>query len=498
MELIQAALEAGRTVNALSYARQQKVGAELFGDRIPPHWLTREWKDVLLEMQADPELAQQAAHHLVNLNLTAADTEKLVPMLKVPALRLQVARQLARTQPSERRLALAREYDDLEVLGDENLDRASLDYLLEKLEDPATALTAGLALSKASWMQPEVSFEALRPHLAGNPTPAVLELAVGYPTELVGPYAHLFEAMEDNPSAWRHLLAVGKRTPADLARNLGHAEPSRRGDAIGLLADLESREHISAIAALLADPDADPRHRAVLALQQLDARDQAERIAPLTDDPHESVRDAAKQVLKRWKYKPASKKPALSEQDKAGALPSWRWRAARGKKQARLGGKPDLPTGLEWPPGLDFLAQLEAPEVGHLWFFVDPATVQDGPLARLAVLHAPSGTPLKARGKATFPAQGYTLEPELSLRPDLDGRVLSRHGQGREDVQHRYLGHPAPIQGDLCEEGWQLLLQVDSEEGRTWGDGGRLYFLIESERFAQRDFTKVFLEMQCY
>lgn len=47
---------------------------------------------------------------------------------------------------------------------------------------------------------------------------------------------------------------------------------------------------------------------------------------------------------------------------------------------------------------------------------------------------------------------------------------------------------------------WVLLLQVDSTDqlGFMWGDAGRLYWYISKQDLAQRDFSKVWLVLQCY
>lgn len=47
---------------------------------------------------------------------------------------------------------------------------------------------------------------------------------------------------------------------------------------------------------------------------------------------------------------------------------------------------------------------------------------------------------------------------------------------------------------------WELLLQVDSNEGlgMTWGDIGRIYFWIEKDKLKQLDFSNVWLVFQCY
>ncbi|HLJ80476.1 MAG TPA: YwqG family protein [Ktedonobacterales bacterium] len=109
---------------------------------------------------------------------------------------------------------------------------------------------------------------------------------------------------------------------------------------------------------------------------------------------------------------------------------------------------------------------------------------------------------------------------------------LSLHEQvgklyGESGLIHRLLGYPDPIQNDVqldCQfashnllsdraawsdeargalrEGatdWCLLLQVDSDDaaGMMWGDVGRLYYMMPRRALAQRDFSQVWLIMQC-
>ncbi|MBN9697074.1 MAG: DUF1963 domain-containing protein, partial [Zoogloea sp.] len=47
---------------------------------------------------------------------------------------------------------------------------------------------------------------------------------------------------------------------------------------------------------------------------------------------------------------------------------------------------------------------------------------------------------------------------------------------------------------------WRLLLQLDSDP-RTdmmWADGGKLYFWIREADLEKRDFSKVWMTMQCF
>jgi len=47
---------------------------------------------------------------------------------------------------------------------------------------------------------------------------------------------------------------------------------------------------------------------------------------------------------------------------------------------------------------------------------------------------------------------------------------------------------------------WRLLLQVDTDNdaGMMWGDTGMLYFWIREQDARARDFSKVWMILQCY
>jgi uncharacterized protein YwqG len=94
---------------------------------------------------------------------------------------------------------------------------------------------------------------------------------------------------------------------------------------------------------------------------------------------------------------------------------------------------------------------------------------------------------------------------------------------------HQIGGYPSPIQGDNMElesqlasngiylgnaggynspevgalkggaQDWVLLLQVDSDDdaGNMWGDSGMLYFWIRKQDAAKRDFSNVWMVLQC-
>ncbi|MDJ1482411.1 YwqG family protein [Cytophagaceae bacterium YF14B1] len=87
--------------------------------------------------------------------------------------------------------------------------------------------------------------------------------------------------------------------------------------------------------------------------------------------------------------------------------------------------------------------------------------------------------------------------------------------------RHLLLGYATPIQSEYIESGpvtevvdwdklrnediakinqWCLLFQLDSDDNTkmNWVDGGRIYFLIEKDKLAKRDFTNVYVTMECY
>ena len=236
----------------------------------------------------------------------------------------------------------------------------------------------------------------------------------------------------------------------------------------------------------------------------------------------------------------------------------------------KLGGRPDLPSGWSWPRGwetsLSFIAQLNLaaitshtevqqvlPRAGLLAFFYDADQQPWGfdPRDRdgFKVGFIAPGIPLR---RAEFPADlpddgryrevGLVAEPRLTYAPWesfaveqlglSDGERLA-YGQALADdhpdqVIHRLLGHPDPVQGDmqlecqLASSGiyvgdargqhdpraaplragaaeWRLLLQVDSDDaaGMLWGDVGRIYYWIRAQDLAARRFDRAWLVLQC-
>jgi uncharacterized protein YwqG len=142
-------------------------------------------------------------------------------------------------------------------------------------------------------------------------------------------------------------------------------------------------------------------------------------------------------------------------------------------------------------------------------------------------------SPLKFEPTITLPGH-ETLAIELSEEADEGYSELLEELGGESDEEasapiHQLLGHAAEVQGDMASEcqlvsngiylggdkpidearvkalepgaaDWRLLLQIDTdEEGPDWmwGDCGRLYFWIRREDLARRDFSGVWVVLQC-
>lgn len=242
------------------------------------------------------------------------------------------------------------------------------------------------------------------------------------------------------------------------------------------------------------------------------------------------------------------------------------WPARAGA--SKLGGLPDLPADVRWPhakwpahkhEAMTFFGQIALSEVdpavwpgpgaGILSFFCwqspDHYGVDVGGAAR--VLHLPAGAGLErrdppsgldedfrlrecavsARAEVTLPEIavdvadvlmpfGFGWDRPRSAQEDAyralvrrlaEAQGFSVHGaDGDWAEQHRLLGWPQHVQGDVLPEivlmhfednqleyetddlsreaaDWQLLLQIDSDPrlGASFGDGGRLFFGLPAE-----------------
>lgn len=191
------------------------------------------------------------------------------------------------------------------------------------------------------------------------------------------------------------------------------------------------------------------------------------------------------------------------------------------------------------------------PTTGSLAFFYD-AVAQTAwgfdPADRGSwrVLHVPDAGASPVEPPPTLADEGrftaVSLRPRIEWTfPDLDSLEMDAIGltvqesdaygdllgDGEETV-HRLLGHPEPVQGEMQVEcqlashgiyvgdpsgyrdpraealrpgahDWQLLLQLDSEDGvgMMWGDVGRLYFWITRDSMADGRWDDVWMVLQC-
>ena len=245
--------------------------------------------------------------------------------------------------------------------------------------------------------------------------------------------------------------------------------------------------------------------------------------------------------------------------------------AVIGLGETRMGGRPDLPDGVDWPSRegrpLSFLGQLNLADVfgmvaadvlptrGFLYFFYDSeqqvwgfdpedagswsviyADTEEGELGRESW---PEDMPehgrfqacrVEARDTLTLPPwESDTIQRLELLEEEEDRYVDLLDDLAPEEPVHQLLGHPDPIQGDMALEcqlvsngiycgdpsgyedprreeleagvdDWRLLFQVESDENAAmmWGDAGRLYYWIRIEDLLKRDFSGVWMILQCH
>ncbi|MGE5720228.1 MAG: YwqG family protein, partial [Nocardioidaceae bacterium] len=235
---------------------------------------------------------------------------------------------------------------------------------------------------------------------------------------------------------------------------------------------------------------------------------------------------------------------------------------------SRLGGPPDLPPSTMWPRNgddpLSFIAQVSLADVaphefegllprdGLLSFFYDAVTQNawgfdpaDGGSA--AVIYTPASATTERReppadlsDEGVFKTIGLRPQAELTFAPwesfDVERLGMSRDEgfayaelfDDQDDMIHRLLGHPDPVQGDMqvecqlvtnglyCGDStgyqdprakelrdgaaeWRLLMQVDSQDeaDMMWGDVGRLYYWIRHSDLLARDWDLSWLILQC-
>ena len=226
---------------------------------------------------------------------------------------------------------------------------------------------------------------------------------------------------------------------------------------------------------------------------------------------------------------------------------------------SKIGGLPELPSGVAWPQGDSapkaFLAQIEItafrrhggfdwlPESGRMYLFFDDdrtgavdcgqviySEEPPGPEAP-----APSGL-LKARcfrerhvGFMRFtslPSWEWLGEDLADAEINLEGFELLKDADLGDEIEHRIGGYPSEIQGGQmgieCEylwrgltrdhkapvpdslqvaaRQWRLLIQIDSDPALSmnWWDAGRIYVFIRARDAKRGDFTKTVTLTQSY
>ena len=193
----------------------------------------------------------------------------------------------------------------------------------------------------------------------------------------------------------------------------------------------------------------------------------------------------------------------------------------------------------------------ELPARGTLWFFYDAKQETYGAdpadrggwqvifredYAGLQRMTAPADLPAESQFKAA--SVSFANEVTLSQSPQLDvpdfdwtddevqkyETLLSTFPTPEEhgDVQHQLLGNPQTIQDDMrleCQlasqgvtdindprakelskgaNGWQLLLQIDSDDelGMEWGNTGMIYYWLRASDLKKLDFEEAWLVLQ--
>jgi uncharacterized protein YwqG len=194
------------------------------------------------------------------------------------------------------------------------------------------------------------------------------------------------------------------------------------------------------------------------------------------------------------------------------------------------------------------------PLEGMLYFFYDARQTtwgfspQDRGSWRVIYAPAPgsSSRPAPVRLEVLFPQKRLSFSaidsypgwerldisadlPFEEARPLIDAAAQMREAPFEGLPRHQMGGYPSPEQGDRMElecqlvsnglycgdasgfedpraeslrpgaQDWQLLLQLDSDDeaAMMWGDAGRLYFWIRKQDLEKRDFSNVWMVLQC-
>lgn len=227
---------------------------------------------------------------------------------------------------------------------------------------------------------------------------------------------------------------------------------------------------------------------------------------------------------------------------------------------SKLGGDPDLPSGMAWPQvrgrPCAFVAQVDLsavqqvvsldwlPAAGLLQAFVDLEGYGFADQTQIRFHpETPGDERLPPIRGLRFPERRVTFAPYASLPSlewlgidvgeiDASERELDELGElpdepFGDEIQHRIGGYPSEIQdeqmGVTCElirrglppahdgteitpailrasRAWQLLLQIDSDPAlkMNWGDGGRLYVFVRDQDAKAGDFSRAITLSQTY
>ncbi|MFI5910285.1 DUF1963 domain-containing protein [Dactylosporangium sp. NPDC051541] len=201
---------------------------------------------------------------------------------------------------------------------------------------------------------------------------------------------------------------------------------------------------------------------------------------------------------------PLGRDPRLWPALVANARPSLRLAAGPGRSW--LGGEPVTAPGFAWPHTPDgrpltFLAGIVIDELfggTALNVFYD----LDGfePVWHLHLAPAPDGPPATGRPHGvtrvlTVPERWEAPVHALWQAGPADASQVYRRLARRtaDGPVHRVLGWSDPLQGPMHEDGWTLLLQLDSDPatGFTFGDEGTVYFWIPDEDLRAAELSRV-------
>ena len=197
---------------------------------------------------------------------------------------------------------------------------------------------------------------------------------------------------------------------------------------------------------------------------------------------------------------------------------------------SKFGRKPDLPASIQWPQTpegyeMDFVVQIHFPEVpegfglpetGTLFLFYDcdtqPFGCDEEDSEYWKIIYTDEHLPETPRERSSQPETPLnhseplflfqevflTFEKFISRASDAE-RIGDGHGL------HQMFGYPLYIQDEDMAPGYELLLQIDTDEGEIepedgflWGDCGRLFFWIKPGDLATKQFDNLKLVLECY